>query len=128
MMDVSLDWSGDVAAGPGGDLATVTGTDAVAQRIYRRLLTNIGEYIWHLDYGASLGLFVGIPVNPDGIAAVIRSQMLLEPGVPTSPPPVVSAAVVDQVNGIVTTNIIFADPATSNPVSIAVTTPISRLS
>ncbi|HQT78263.1 MAG: hypothetical protein B7Z80_14195 [Rhodospirillales bacterium 20-64-7] len=128
MIDISLDWGSDVSAGPGGDLATATDADVLTQRICRRLLTNAGDYIWQLDYGASLGLFVGIPADPDGIEAVIRSQMLLETAVPASPPPAVSAVVTDQANGIVTANITYADPASLAPVSVAITTPANPLS
>jgi phage baseplate assembly protein W len=59
------------------------------QRVLRRLLTNPGDYIWHLDYGAGLAQFIGRPVSPLQISAVIRSQIFKESAVARQPEPVI---------------------------------------
>ena len=89
MLDLSHVWSGDLSASSGGDLATVTGSEAGQQRVLRRLLTNPGDYVWQPDYGAGLGSYVGGPVSSATIAATIRSQMYKEPSVAHDPEPVI---------------------------------------
>lgn len=122
MNDIYLDWGSDISLGPTGDLAVVSGSNAISQRICRRLLTNVGDYLWHLDYGASLGGFVGLPADPDRVEGVIRAQLRLETAVPSNPAPEVSVSVADKANGIVTATITYADPASLAPVSVAVAT------
>ena len=73
--------------GPTGDLALSTGTARGQQRVLRRLLTNPGEYIWQLDYGAGLAQFVGDPISPLQVQAVIRSQIFKEAAVTADPEP-----------------------------------------
>ena len=125
MTDVYLEWGCDLSSSPTGDIMLAAGTDAITQRICRRLLTNTGDYIWQLDYGASLGMFVGSPANPGSIEAVIRSQLALETGVPTDPVPTVSVAVADPANGIVSSTITYAAPASRAPVVISLITPVA---
>lgn len=125
MNDLFLEWAGDIAASPTGDIATATGSDAINQRVCRRLLTNAGEYLWELDYGASLGLFVGSPGSATDIDAVIRSQLALESSVPAGPPPTVSVTVADPANGIFSATITYASPEAGTPVAVSITTPTS---
>jgi hypothetical protein len=87
VLDIGHQWGGDLDVGPTGDLAVVAGAPAVTQRILRRLLTNPGDYIWNLGYGAGLPGFVGTAVSSVQIAAIVRPQMLLETGVAVSPAP-----------------------------------------
>lgn len=122
MNDAFLEWGTDISAGPTGDLALATGTDVINQRICRRLLTNAGDYLWQLDYGGSLGQFVGTPAQADAIEAVIRSQLVLEAAVPASPPPTVSVALADQASGITNATITYADPATGAPTVTTIST------
>ena len=61
-----------------GDISVASGPLLGQQRVLRRLLTNPGEYIWQLDYGAGLARFIGQPVNPSQITAVIRSEIFKE--------------------------------------------------
>ena len=70
--------TGDLAVSPTGDLLTVTGDTHVQQRILRRLLTVPSSYIWQLDYGAGLEVYVGQTLNLSGIEGVIRAQLTLE--------------------------------------------------
>lgn len=58
----------------------------------RRLLTNPGDYIWHPNYGAGLAQFVGQPVSPLQIQAVIRAQIFQESAVAQSPEPVIAVS------------------------------------
>lgn len=87
MTDVFHQWGSDLALGPTGDLITASGTTLGQQRLLRRLLTNPGDYIWQLDYGAGLGQFVGTPASPLHIRAVVRSQVFKEAAVARSPEP-----------------------------------------
>lgn len=80
-------WGSDLMFGPTGDLAVSNGTVQTQQRVLRRLLTDPGEYIWQLDYGAGLAQFVGGPVSPLQIQAVIRSQIFKEAAVSADPEP-----------------------------------------
>ena len=59
----------------------------------RRLLTNPGDYIWQLDYGAGLARFIGQPINPLQIRAVIRSQIFKEATVARQPEPLIDVQV-----------------------------------
>jgi len=82
-------WGGDLSAGPTGDLALATGTALGQQRVLRRLLTNPGDYIWQLQYGAGLAQFVGAPCNIAAIKAAIRSQIFMESAVARLPEPLI---------------------------------------
>jgi hypothetical protein len=121
MYDILLEWGGDLAVGSGGDLALVTGADTTSQRIHRRLLTNPGDYLWHLDYGGGLAQFIGLPALPTKIEAVVRTQLTLETTVAAIPAPQVSARLVDAANGYVVANITYTDQASTLPVQINIT-------
>ena len=59
MADAFHQWGSDLATGSTGDISTISGQLLGQQRVLRRLLTNPGEYIWQLDYGAGLARFIG---------------------------------------------------------------------
>ena len=84
-IDIGHKWGADLDVGPTGDLAVVEQSLKGEQRILRRLLTNPGDYIWALNYGAGLSRFVGDPSAEGRIQAVIRSQMALESSVSRYP-------------------------------------------
>ncbi len=107
MADLALPFGGDLSIGPAGDIAVIDGTALIQQRVLRRLLTNTGDYIWQLGYGAGLGQFVGQPGAAAAIAGVARAQMLQEAGVAQTPAPVINAAAAD--NGIITLTLRYAD-------------------
>ena len=86
-IDLSHRWGADLEVGPTGDLAVATDAVALSQRIIRRLLTNPGDYIWKLDYGAGLGGFLGSPATHESVEAVIRTQVLQETAVARYPEP-----------------------------------------
>jgi len=92
MPDLFHQWGSDLSLSPTGDLALANGPDLTRQRVLRRLLTNQGDYIWQLDYGAGLPGFVGQPANPAGIAALVRGQIFQEPSVAQTPEPVINVS------------------------------------
>lgn len=117
MADLALKFGGDLMLSPTGDLALADGAMLTQQRVLRRLLTNAGDYIWQLSYGAGLGQFVGQPGTAAAIAGVARSQLLKEADVAVSPPPAVMA-VADE-NGVVTATVTYTDVAASQVSSVS---------
>jgi len=93
MSDAFLTWGGDLEVSACGDIVVATGSSVWQQRILRRLLTNLRDYIWQPDYGAGLGGFVGQPASDQVIEATIRNQLNLEHSVSQMPPPTVSVLV-----------------------------------
>ena len=92
MPDISHIYGADIAAGPTGDLAVADGTVLGQQRVLRRLLTNPGDYIWNLDYGAGLAQFVGQPARAAQIRALIRRQIFRESVVARTPEPAIDVS------------------------------------
>jgi hypothetical protein len=122
MYDIFHEWGSDLTVGSGGDLAVAAGSDAVSQRVCRRLLTNAGDYLWNLGYGGGLAQFVGMPADPADVEAIVQTQLELETAVPTTPAPQVSVRVPNPSNGYVVANIIYADPTSMVPVQINLST------
>ncbi len=110
MADISHLWSGDLGVGATGDLATSDDVSLVQQRVLRRLLTNQGDYIWQLTYGAGLAGMIGSPQQIAATKAVIRSQIFNEPRVATNPEPVIDVTA-DQAGGV-QVNITYVDAQT----------------
>lgn len=110
MSDIWHEIGGDLAVSATGDLAVAVAEEWGRQRVLRRLLTNPGDNLWSLDYGAGLPRMVGSPADADRIAAVTRAQMLQEGAVSRSPLPTVEVTV--QTNGTVTGHVRYADAAT----------------
>jgi phage baseplate assembly protein W len=110
MPDLSHVWSADLSIGPTGDLALASGPVLGQQRVLRRLLTNPGDYIWQLDYGAGLGQFVGQPAAVAAIRGVIRSQIFKEAAVARSPEPVVDVQF--DASGVIYVHIRYVDANT----------------
>ena len=89
MADLSHQFGSDLVLGPTGDLAVVERAYLTQQRVLRRLLTNAGDYIWQLQYGAGLARFVGQPQQSARISGAIRAQLLRETTVARIPEPIV---------------------------------------
>jgi hypothetical protein len=87
MIALVCNWGGDIAIGPSGDIAVAPVESELQQRIIRRLLTNAGDYIWHNNYGAGLGTYVGEPYSPTIIEYIVSVQLQQEPLIVTLPPP-----------------------------------------
>jgi hypothetical protein len=112
MSDAFLTWGGDLQASAGGDIVVATDSSVWQQRILRRLLTNLQDYIWQPDYGAGLGGFVGQPASEQVIEAKIRNQLNLEPSVLQMPAPTVSVLL--EPNGQVFTDIGYVESSTGS--------------
>src|ERR1700739_2552633 len=110
MADISHTFCADLSLSATGDLLCVTGDMLTQQRVLRRLLTNAGDYIWQLAYGAGLGQMVGQPANAAAIENIIRSQIFREASVAQVPAPVVTTSV--NSDGTVTVTIQYADAVT----------------
>ena len=125
MNDIYLDWGGDLALSDSGDLAVVSGTSLINQRVCRRLLTNSGDYLWNRTYGGGLSMFIGTPLRPYNLKAVISSQLSLEAALPATPPPQVAIQLANSANGVVVATVTYADPATNQTIQIDI--PSSRI-
>lgn len=110
MADVSHIYGQDLQVSASGDLLLAAGDTETQQRILRRLFTNLGDYIFQLNYGGGLPAQVGQPQNALGIEGIIQQQLALEATVATTPVPVVT--VVTQPNGTTTATVQYADAVT----------------
>jgi hypothetical protein len=121
MNDIWHLWSSDLAVAPSGDIATASGPSITQQRLLRRLLTSPGEYIWQPDYGAGLAAFIGQPVDPRRIAAIVRGQIFKEAAVARTPEPVIDVALAPGGGtGGVYLHIRYVDAGTGNSQSLSV--------
>lgn len=111
MFDLQHQFGSDLSVGPTGDLAIASGSVCGQQRVLRRLLTNPGDYIWQLGYGAGLAQFVGQPADGMRIRAVIRSQIFKETAVARTPEPTID--VVSDGAGTVSVQLSYADAMTN---------------
>ena len=109
VQDAGLVWGSDLSPGPTGDIAVASGTMLGQQRVLRRLLTNPGDYIWQLSYGAGLAQFVGRPVDVPAIRAAVRSQIFKEAAVSRTPEPSVDVQAAN--DGSVLVQIRYVDSA-----------------
>lgn len=107
MSDIQHSMGSDLNVGNGGDLASAQGSEAIRERVLRRLLTNPGEYIWQLSYGGGLASFVGQVANLAAIQSVVQAQMALEPDVLSQPIPTATMSATG--DGIVAISVTYAD-------------------
>ena len=114
MTDALHQWGSDLMISPSGDISLVSGPLLGQQRVLRRLLTNPGDYIWQIDYGAGLARFIGQPTNALQIRAVVRGQIFKEATVARQPEPVIDVEVAPGgAAGTVYVNIRYVDADTS---------------
>lgn len=118
MADLYSEWGSELVLSASGDLLLATGAEAGRQRVLRRLLTNPGDYIWHVEYGAGLPREIGETTRAAQIEAKVRRQMFLEPAVVREPPPKVQ---VSTFFGGVTVNVSYTDAVTGDPVVLGFT-------
>lgn len=114
--DAFLEWGNDLVLSSTGDLQMITGAIKGEQRVLRRLLTNIGGYIWHTNYGAGVPSYVGEPLSLDlyeKIKSTIKSQMFLEDCVSQNPQPVIS---IQTIQGGIYCQINYIDAPSKLPV------------
>jgi len=88
--DAAHFWGGDLSVSSTGDILMVSGLQRSQQRILRRLNTNPGSYLGQKNYGGGLPQFIGSNADAAEVAAVARSQMLLEDSVAPTPAPIVT--------------------------------------
>ena len=117
MADISHTFASDLEIDATGDIATSSGSQLGQERVLRRLLTNPGNYVWHIDYGAGLARFIGRPAAPRRIAAITRSQMFREAAVAQVPLPVVT--IQSFPDGTLVENIRYVDAQTGDPVTLS---------
>lgn len=114
-MDIYHYYGNDIVLNSAGDMMTVNGVIRSQQRILRRLLTNPGDYWWHVNYGAGLPRFIGIALSQavnQQIQGLITSQMFLEESVAKIPLPVIS---LQQVSSGIVVTINYTDAPTQTP-------------
>ncbi|MGH6958064.1 MAG: hypothetical protein ACREEW_15465 [Caulobacteraceae bacterium] len=90
MPDISHWWGEDLQVSATGDLALADGVELGEQRVLRRLLTNGGDYIWNVAYGAGLPGKVGALLDAPAIKSAVRSQLFQESQVARVPAPVIT--------------------------------------
>jgi hypothetical protein len=90
--DISQVFGEDLVVSANGDLLTADSVNLSQQRVLRRLLTNLRDYIWQPGYGAGLPQKIGDPFDVATINAIVTSQMYLEQSVVRSPPPTVTVS------------------------------------
>lgn len=115
MPDLAHWYGDDFGIDARGDLLLADGLDLTNQRIVRRLMTALGGYIWHVEYGASVPLRVGDTLDVEEVEAVVRSQMYLEEAVARDPEPKIS---VKPILGGVFVSISYIDALSGRQVSL----------
>lgn len=108
-MDINHFWGDDLSLNDTGDLAIADGTLRGQQRVLRRLMTCLQQYVWHLDYGAGVPKFIGELLDVPLITSVIRNQMSLEEAVDQSTAPAIT--IKPSTDGIFC-RIVYADATT----------------
>lgn len=120
MIDIYHQFGSDLIADSTGGLALVQDSLTTTQRIYRRLATNPGDYLWNLSYGGGLRRLVGMPANNSAIESIVRNQLALESTVAPTPVPTVSSQIADVANGMFVTDITYSDAETATTSQVSV--------
>lgn len=115
MNDIDHFIGGDLGLSATGDLLVDGATLTGQQRVLRRLITNPGDYPWHLEYGAGLPREVGALTDVPRLTSLIRSQILLEAAVARTPDPIVQ---VTPIQSGVTVKVQYTDAETGENVSL----------
>lgn len=117
--DLSQYMGADLSASATGDLQSCTNSLRSQQRVLRRLLTNPGDYIFQLDYGAGLSKYIGQTTNIPEITALIRGQLFLEDSVGQLPEPIINVTPINGgITGGISVEILYSDAATGQPVNL----------
>jgi hypothetical protein len=117
MPDLAHLWGNDLSWSPTGDLACVDIPAVTQQRVLRRLLTNLAEYIWSPGYGAGLASYVGQPGAATAIRAAIRGQIFKEAAVAQTPAPLID--LIPSTTGTLYVHIRYADATTGATETVA---------
>jgi hypothetical protein len=98
MADLFQWYGSDFLVDVNGDLMSVSGATWTQQRIVRRLLTPPNTYLFHPEYGAGLGRFIGENLSPDlyqEIRNLIVTQIFLEAAVAKNPKPIITLSILN---------------------------------
>ena len=87
LFDLSHTVGFDLSFDATGDLQLTQGREKGQQRLLRRLLTDTGTYLFHLDYGAGLPAQVGEQMDRQRLQTLIRRQLSQEVGIAVQPAP-----------------------------------------
>lgn len=117
MSDLTHEFGGDLCLAAHGDLALASESVLGQNRVLRRLLTNPGDYIWQLNYGAGLPSMIGLPVQVDRISGIVRSQIFQEGAVARSPAPTTS---VTAAGSVVSLTVTYADAGDLSPQTLGI--------
>jgi hypothetical protein len=118
MSDLAHVIGGDLTVAADGDLAAISGSTLGQQRVLRRLLTNVGDYIWQLNYGAGLPAMIGTPADAAAITGIVRHQIFLEGAVAQTPAPIIS---VEADGSILSLSITYNDAADATAQTVGAT-------
>lgn len=119
-MQVQHYFGNDIQLTSTGTIALSFGAELSKQAVCRRLLTNPGSYIWHPEYGAGIGRFVGQALSAEKaeeIRNLIISQMFLEATVLRAPEPDINFSIPQA--DIFQCDILYYYGANKEPVSIS---------
>lgn len=116
MADLKHTHGEDLQLSPTGGLALSSGVDETIERIYRRIMTNPGDDIWNVEYGAGIPATIGSPTPEDRIKSQIFNQLRLEAGVDQTTIPTVE--VTKNSLGLITANIKCVAATTGEPITI----------
>ena len=114
-------FGGDLTVSASGDLLAASGIPLANQRLLRRLMTNPGAVLYHPEYGAGLGRFVGQPADTLQIRAIIFAQMLLEASVDQTVTPAVAVQVSDAGYVFVAVSFTYAPTGETSSLNFKVT-------
>ncbi len=120
MPDLYHFWGNDLALSATGDLATADVPTVTQQRVLRRLLTNPGDNIWTLGYGAGLASYVGLPGATQAVQAAIHGQIFKEAAVAHTPEPIIDLQ--PDPNGSLYVHVRYADAQTGATQTLTFTT------
>lgn len=112
MTDAFHYFGSDLTLSATGDLLTATDTDETTQRVLRRLLTNLKDYLWQPGYGAGLPGYIGKPLDEASLSALIKSQMYLEADVAHNPEPTIA---LEQIPNGIAVQITYTSNSTGEP-------------
>lgn len=116
MIDLNHYVGDDLSRSPTGGISSVSGLTRGKQRVLRRLITNPEDYIFHPEYGAGLGRYVGALTNVPEVIALIRGQIALEACVSQTPKPVIS---VQSNDSTLSVSISYTDDPSGEPVTLS---------
>lgn len=100
-MEINQYFGSDINLNQNSKIDLVSGDLETMQRIYRRLLTPVNNYLWDLEYGAGIPQYIGENLTPSLeklIKGRIRTNMYLESTVSHTPEPSITLTEIN--NGI----------------------------